>query len=167
MRQFTRLEQYQWCYAARDVLCLLDALATYIDDKVFSKAQARARLLKVSLANKELEGCCKKLCNKLMRRTKKQLEALVPDKGGELLTRDDLKPAVLTAMFLAELLVMDAVNTCPAFSSTPAWVETKKWLRESARDFEQDEPTPEEVLAGEMYHQYNCELLGYPKKYGW
>lgn len=167
-QQPTRLQQFQWCKAARDSLCLLDSLGILFNQKALDWCRARSQNLKASMSNGELEARTTKTANRLYKLMKETATSLVPDK--KKLTLEDAQPAMRFCVFFAELMFMDAVNTCPIFASSPAWHEVKAWLREGAKLEESspdEEPLKEEVLAFELYHTMNCKILGFPKKYGW
>ena len=167
-KPFTRLQQYQWCRAAIDSLCLLDSLGILFEQKALVWCRARLKNLKSSMSNCDLENRTSKAGDKYYRQMKDAINELIPD--SKKITLESVQPAMRFCVALAELMFMDAVNTCPTFAYTNSWRDVKEWLRECARQegsSADEDPLPEEVAAAEMYHKLNCQILGYPKKYGW
>ena len=170
-KQFTRLQQYQWCRAAIDALCLLDSLGIAFNQKALLWCRARVRNLKAAMRNTELENRTVKKSDKLFKEMKKAAESLIPGANQEPVGLEDVQNAMVFATVFAQMMIQDAVNTCPLFANAPVWHEVKRWIYDASElvesPAEAEQLKPEEVLACKVYHSMCCQILGYPKKYGY
>ena len=158
MARLTRSEQYMWAEIARQCIETFVAvgLPHFAEYSMEGDVEfvGMAHRLKGTLNYPELANKTKKTLSRLSRKMARNAENSIPEGKGEL-TAEDCQVAFLRFLFLADMLAMQAMYGCPIFTTHPAWLFCKDWLRGAVHLFESDpdddQPLEEEEWADKEF----------------